>query len=288
LDDEWKDIVSELDRGEWVVKLSSKHTKPFLIRSNDFPIVKDVTDEQVQQYMEPILARLIPKRRVQMEKPKVILPKISSDAFQLLVDVNTHPFRGLTTRCRELGFSWRRIEAAKEELTRKRLVKKKEIKLRSNRPATFLMPTKLGLLFLKKSKQGINLWKHLANSSFEHRLYAVLVAYGFKNNGYRAYIEKSLRNGKKLDVLVLQGNKKIGIEIELDSTVNIEDKLEYLYEVDELAILAKDKNVLRVVEDKLAKKKSDKVSSHLLSRYLSELWSKVIPKRSGERRVSKI
>jgi hypothetical protein len=175
------------------------------------------------------------------------------------------------------------MEATKAEIIQKGLVKKKEVTFGSNRTAIFLTPTKLGLLLLKNSKQSTGLWERLANSSFEHRLYAVLVAYGFKNNGYNAFIEKTLNNGKRLDVLVFLNNRRIGIEIELDTTVDVQDKLEYLSEVDELVILAKDKRVLRAIERKLVI--SDNVTLHLLRHFLNELRSKIIPDGIGEKPV---
>ena len=52
LKEEEKDAVSALDRGEWIVKLSGRHTKPFMLKTEDFPVTRDVTDKRIAELMK--------------------------------------------------------------------------------------------------------------------------------------------------------------------------------------------------------------------------------------------
>jgi len=217
-----------------------------LAKTNDFPIPKDMTDEELKQRMQPFLEQLrnsmkivVPVRREKLiEQPKVVAPQISTDAWNLLVNVCKHPFMGIMSRCATLGFSARRIEKAIAELAEIKYVMPVQLPLGKYRPVKFLVPSNTALNLLSNVGQNASLWRRVGRVGFEHVLYSVLIAYSFRNRGLNASIEKELQSGRRLDVYV-EGKEKTGIEIEL-STFNIEEKIQGTEELDRLVILVKD------------------------------------------------
>jgi len=112
LSGEEREAITKLERGEWLVKLAGRYTKPFMIKSKDFPVRKDVSDEELRKIMKPVIEKLT--RICEVEKPeREVDLSLSEDAWKLLVHVNNCPFNGMVSRARKLGFSGRRIEKAK-------------------------------------------------------------------------------------------------------------------------------------------------------------------------------
>ena len=243
-DDQRKELAKIGERGYWLVKRAGE--EPFVVKTNDFPIPKDMTDEELKQRMQPFLEQLrnsmkivVPVRREKLiEQPKVVAPQISTDAWNLLVNVCKHPFMGIMSRCATLGFSARRIEKAIAELAEIKYVMPVQLPLGKYRPVKFLVPSNTALNLLSNVGQNASLWRRVGRVGFEHVLYSVLIAYSFRNRGLNASIEKELQSGRRLDVYV-EGKEKTGIEIEL-STFNIEEKIQGTEELDRLVILVKD------------------------------------------------
>ena len=61
LNEEEKEALSHLERGEWLVKLAGRYTRPFLIKTEDFPLPRNVSDEELAELMRPKLAMLYRK-----------------------------------------------------------------------------------------------------------------------------------------------------------------------------------------------------------------------------------
>jgi len=250
LTEEEREELSKIgERGFWLVKKAG--IKPFLIKSDDFPIPKDMSDEELKQRMSEFISELDASRKVTplpkkivLETPKVIPPQLSPDAWNVLVNVCEHPFLGIRSRCYRLKMSGRRIETAVEELVNRQLVVTHPMALGSFRPVKFLIPTNEALNLLRNVGHEASLWKKIGNVGFEHSLYQVLIAYSLRKKGYEATIEKKLASGRRLDVYCYDGKRKTGIEIEL-TTTNIEEKVEGIDELDSLVILVKDEESLR-------------------------------------------
>jgi hypothetical protein len=277
LSEEEKSVITKLECGEFLV--TKPGLKPFIIRSQKLekPLDKTITDKELKQRMQPVLAMLMKdvkpagfSKPTETQKPRTIkLPTISEDARLLLVNVNSHPFRGLSGRYKALRFSGRRAEKAKAELIQHDLAK--EVKVSIGKTAiTFLVPTGKALLLLKSLGENTELWKHIGRVGFEHRLYQVLIAYILKKLGYQTTIEKIL-GSVRIDVLAVNGKKKLGIEVELDRDVNVENKLKALNELDQLVIACKDQTVMESIRSKLNPTVPSKVRLCLVSRYLSEI-----------------
>jgi len=257
-DDEKDELAKIGERGYWLVKMAG--TKPFLVKSEDFPIPKDMTDEELRQRMADFLAELESSRKVApltqhqkvADQPKVIPPQLTADAWDLLVNVCEHPFMGIRSRCYSLKISGRRIETAMEELAERKLTAAMDIPLGRFRPVKFLILTDEALNLLANVKHDVSLWKKIGNVGFEHSLYQVLVAYAFRKKGWEAGIEKEIMKGRRLDVLIQQNGTKVGVEIEL-TTADIENKVMGIEKLDRLVFLVKDEQTKTSFQERITK-----------------------------------
>jgi len=289
LNDEERSAITKLECGEWLVKKPG--TKPFLLRSPDYRLEKDVTDEELEERMRPVLSKLnemvVPVRKSPERaiSTKPIIPRLSGDAEGLLFNVNVHPFKGLSNRYKMLGLSGRKAEAAKNELLRKGLVEEVGVVLGSHRPVKFLVISGPGLEYLRNTGRQTGLWDYIGHVSFEHRLYQVLVAYSFRNAGHQAYVEKDLGDGRRLDILVVRDERKIGIEVELNPNIDLRKILKSMKDLDELEILCKDKNVLEKVRDTVERvvypSLRKKMRLHVANEYLAKLRRYLKARKDG-------
>lgn len=267
LSDEEREAISKLEVGEWLIKLAGRYVKPFTIKSEDFPLEKNVSDEEVKARMKPLIERLYRKfgEGSRDEKPEA---KLSEDAWKLLENINSHPFSGISGRQRELGFSARRIERAKDELMMNGLIKRVEIPLTSRRPTSFLVLTSKALQILEAKGFDTGLWKHVGNVGFEHMLYQVLIRWQFKKLGYNAHVEVSL-NGRRIDVLAVKDGRKVGVEVELNAKISLREKLKVANELDELYIVTS-KKLFHEIRERLELPQS-RVRLYSIDKFLERL-----------------
>jgi DNA helicase HerA-like ATPase len=110
LDDEDRQELGKLgERGYWIVKRAGE--EPLVVRTDDFPIAKDMTDEELQERMDGFVQHLIElskqaapvvRHEKIVEEPKIVAPGLSADAWNVLVNVCEHPFFGIRSRCESL------------------------------------------------------------------------------------------------------------------------------------------------------------------------------------------
>jgi hypothetical protein len=248
LSEDERKAITKLERGEWLVKLAGRHVKPFLIRSEDFPLKKNVSDEELRQRMRPIIESLLRGNKERVEEVEEL--NLSEDSWRLLENINLHPFNGIVSRQKELGFSASRLEKAKEELISNGLVKQLNIPLSGRRPSLFLVLTAEALQVLEAKGFDTSIWKHVGNVGFEHMLYQALIRWEFKKLGYDAHIEARISEGRRIDVLAVKDGKKVGIEVELNANVDLRQKLNGIEGLDELYIVTR-KEAFNEVKSKL-------------------------------------
>lgn len=177
----------------------------------------------------------------------------------------------------------KRAEKAKGELIQHELAK--EVKVSIGKTAiTFLVPTEKALELLRSLGEKTELWKHIGRVGFEHRLYQVLIAYILKRLGYQTVIEKTL-GSVRIDVLAVNGREKLGIEVELDRDVNVENKLKVLNEIDQLIIACKGQAVMEAIRSKLNPGVPGKVRLCLVSQYISEIKRNISGSANGKSSV---
>jgi hypothetical protein len=242
LDDETTDCIHRLKRAHWIVRMSDGWTEPFLIHTPDYRVDKHVTDDEVLTRFVSVFGSYLqpPAESPNQQKPDVILPKLSDDAWTMLFDINAHPFRGamkgVSTRYHTLGLSSRKGKSAIDELLNKKLIRELPIPL-GGRPQKFHALTEPALTILDMKDADTRLWRHIGHMGYVHQLYTTLIAYVFKRVGYKTSIEKTLSNGRRIDILTIIDEKRVGIEVELGIAVDIQTKLQALDEIDELLIL---------------------------------------------------
>jgi len=287
LDDELKDCIHKLKRAQWIVRMSDGYTEPFLIETSDYPVERNVTDEEVLERLNSTFGKYlpkIPKEPTEEEtEPKIILPQLSDDAWSLLFDVNSHPFKGLTARYNDLNFSGRRAISAKEELIEKNLAIEIDVVLGGYRPVKFLVLTNLATNLLGNVGHDVRLWRHTGHMGFKHQLYTVLIAYTFRKAGFQSFIEKPMNNERRVDVLAIVEGKTIAVEVETGSNIDIQTKIKILDEIDELIIVSDSRSSL----EKVQTVKDDKVRLVYLPEYLRELKSNYSSKNSGNKYVKR-
>ncbi len=246
LEDEERKAIYKLKRGEWIVRMSDHHTEPFMIVTEDFHADKDVSDEAVEKRLLQMLPELKEPEEMKQLEPNQLLPFLSDDAKALILDVNRHPFRGISRRQILLGISGRRLELAKNELMKNSLVHEANVILGKSRPTKFLVPTDSGLQFLRTMGENADTWQFLGRMSFEHKLLQWLSAWAMKEAGYEVFREWDIGDGRRLDVCASRDGRRIGVEVQLNANLDSRKLLASLAKVDEIAIIT---NGNRVRED---------------------------------------
>ncbi|MDW8034029.1 MAG: DUF87 domain-containing protein [Nitrososphaerota archaeon] len=248
LSEEEREVITKLERGEWIVKLAGRYTKPFMIKTEDFPLKKNLSDEELTRRMQPVLEKLkFREKPTETKKDKVI--SLSEDAWKLLVNINAHPFNGIAGRAKELGFSPSRVEKAKNELLSKSFIVQVEISLSRRRPTSFLVLTASALSFLEARGIETKAWQYIGHVGFEHMLYAVLIKSSMQKLGYMAALEVSLGQ-RRIDVLAERNARKLAFEVELDASKDLHAKLDIAESVDVLYIVTS-KQLFTAVKEKL-------------------------------------
>jgi len=250
LNEEEREVISHLEQGEWLVKLAGRYTKPFMIKTEDFPLERDVSDEELKELMKTKLLELYRHERKDVVKAKEINDFwLSRDEWILLLDINNHPFYGLVERMKSLGFSAKRLERAKKGLLSKGLANEVEISLTGRRPRLFLILTEKSLRLLKSKEISTRLWDHIGNVGFEHTLFQVLISWYLRKIGYETKIEANVGK-RRVDILATDGKYKIGFEIELNPNASLEEKLKDLKMLDALLVVTR-KEDFHAIKEKI-------------------------------------
>jgi len=269
LSEEEREVITKLKRGEWLVKLAGRYVKPFTIKSLDFPLEKNVSDEELKQRMKTAIENLL--RKGGEEKTKEL--SLSEDSWKLLENINSHPFNGIVSRQKELGISATRLEKAKHELISNGLVKQLSISLSKRRPTSFLVLTDKALQILEAKGIDISVWKHVGNVGFEHMLYQVLIRWELKKLGYNAHVEVETSKGRRIDVLATKNGRKVGVEVELNVNVDLKQKLSEVENLDGLYIVTS-KEQFNEIREKLGGLPSN-VKLYSIDRFLENIGNLV-------------
>jgi hypothetical protein len=276
LTDEEASCIPKLQRGEWIVKLSDKYTRPFIITTSYHPMDKDVNDDEVTARARPHLDQFEETTAGSSQTDSTVL---SPDALNLLLNVNRYPLMHLTNRYRILGMLGKRGEEAKSELIRMKLVEEHEIPIGSFRPVKYLTPTTLGLEFLRGKVQKTDHWKAVGHVGFDHMLYQKLIGFYLREKGHSFVFEKDLGNGRRVDIFAIIDDKRVGIEVAQNSNIDVWQLLKAQQNLDELVIVCKDRNVLEMLEERIKGVAYpvvlSKIKLHLVTEYLSRLRSDV-------------
>lgn len=141
----------------------------------------------------------------------------------------------------------------------------------------FLVLTNLAIDMLRNVGHDVRLWRHTGHMGFRHQLYTVLIAYTFRKAGYQTYIEKLMNDERRIDVLAIVEGKTIAVEVEVGSSIDIQNKMKVLDKVDELIIVSDNRASLEIPI------KDERVRLVYLPDYLRELKSNYSSRVSGNK-----
>lgn len=282
-----QEALSKIPRGVWLMKKPGSDA--FLVKTEDYPLVKDVTTDELQERMKPILNKMIPneEKKVSTEQKlrEITVPELTQDAYDLLRDIARHPILGITGHAKSLKISIRRMERAKEQLLKRKLIEEKEVSFGISRPVKFLIPIDLGLQVLKDLGVNTRMLKHILTQgvSFEHVIYQVLISYAYRNLGYTTKIEHKVGN-RRVDVWVEGKGETIAVEVEISTIGGISDKLDIISIADRLVLVFKDRKGLeeskKVIERRLGSEVG-RIELRQVGQYLEELRGKKGSGRNG-------
>ena len=235
---------------------------------------KDVSDDELKQKMQAFIEKLKPKENAKnLEKVPIrqaSLLQIRTDTKALILDVNSHPFKGIVSRYKTLNLSGRKGDLARQELLDKNLVEQAEVKLGKYRPVKFLVLTSLGVEYLKNLGIETDLWGSIGRVGFRHRLYQVLCANSLKKLGYETHVEKTIE-GRRIDVLATKGDKSLAIEVQLNSDLDVDKILEIQNRFDDLLVLCDDEELLDGLTSILNEVGCHSTQTMLINQFLNNL-----------------
>lgn len=270
LDDEERGAISTLDRGEWLVKLSGRYTKPFLLKTDDYPIVRDITLEEVRKRMDPRLKELMTRQGTQTVQEEIPFGALSPEAWGLLKNINGNPFLKVRTRAKMLGFSGRKITEAGGELVKLLLVKPVHVAMQKGRPVTLFEITSSGQKLLAEQGEDVKKWDQVGHVGLKHLFYQALIAKAYRNKGYEVKLE-AVEGERRFDVLAWNKEERIGIEVEM-SWNEMDSKLKNAELVDTLIIVGEDEEMeLRVRKAVLQRGVGEKVRVMTILELMREL-----------------
>ncbi|MEM4409110.1 MAG: hypothetical protein QXI19_10255 [Candidatus Caldarchaeum sp.] len=215
LTQEQADFLYRLQPGQACGKTMGR--EPFLIVIPEFPIRKDVTDEEIARHMEKVLAGLEIVPRVPYE-PEVAQEKVERPAMRFLEHVAREPLLSITERFRALGLSAWAGEKVVQELLQAGMVRE-EVIHRGGRGgrAKYLELTPKGREALRQ--EGVEV-EVKGRGGIKHLYWQHKICKAFKSKGYYAAVEVPLGD-MFLDVLASdREGKRIGVQVvtgELDA-----------------------------------------------------------------------
>lgn len=260
---------------EAIVKINGRWLNPFVIQVTYHPIKKDVTNEDVKEFMTPILTKMneevIPrteyraildvKQREEERREAEARQKRREEAGQreaveratlneILLNIRKYPFKEQKERITmlDLGSSSSTTDKLFKELEATGLVNRHEISFgRGRGHKVFYEITEEGM-----EHAGMDDAEVPGSGSFLHRFWQHTIKNYFESKGFKAEIEK--RYGiKNVDVGVDMNGKKVAVEVEL-SPKNLKKNIERDFQEGcELIIVAvKSKRALKEFKEKIS------------------------------------
>jgi DNA helicase HerA-like ATPase len=266
LKEDQKEMLGKLNLGKAIVKLQGRWLSPFLIDIPLYPIQKgSVNDEKLRQLMTPYSARSVEKstqnelvRRFQVcpDKDKhisevnVMDSNIKNDLSiterEMLFDIYKNPGSGIVERYKRLHLSRRKGNNYKQSLILRQLIK--EIPIITKKGKILLVElTWTGKNILK----GIDANRTQRNRTGGaiHEFWKNIISSYYQSKGYMVFEEKPLSNGKTVDIVVENQDKKIAIEVETgnsDTISNLKKVIEAGF--DDILIIAVNEDVLTKIK----------------------------------------
>jgi Helicase HerA, central domain len=220
LNAEQRTCLNSLPMKTAIIKLAGGYTKPFMIHIPELQVDKNISNDEVEKHMQPILTELEPESpEVNVEQTPGSQSKptsqnqeqpstLSDNETALLWDIKNRPYIPATERQRSLNFTTYMAGKLYSELIEKGYLIEYEIKVNlRGRPQKFYELTKQGINLIGKQNLGAG------KGGFLHRFHQHRLKDVFERQGYKAVIEEC-KKGKCADLgLTDKSGKAIAVEI---------------------------------------------------------------------------
>lgn len=289
-------LAHYLEVGSAIVKLSDRYTRPFWIRTPLIKMDKDISDFELEEKMEPMIAELdvspvvMPERyeryigRLEGRRKTEREDEIPSIAEELLIDIFNNPYVPVTKRYESLGLSRKKGKAVKDYLIKNNFVTETNIKI-SNSISNFLILTRRGLEFCEEHGCKGNLWREITTGkvSFRHRFYQFLIKEYLTRDGWDVNLESQIDGNRRVDVEAIyrtDGETKRRIAIEVAVTkFEIQDLMKCINDgFDEVRVVCRDETARKRIESVInsfdGKKKRDSVVVQTINGLLNNMPQK--------------
>lgn len=251
LDKEQMESNFSLVPGQAIIRLAGRYDKPFLVQFIDYPLEKNISNEEVMQHMKPLLEKINAEHGFVQEqeiKPEEKHEEPTPDERIILSGIYSEPFLNINERCKKhkISTGFGRYNLI-ERLTKKlKLCDIVEINLGSRgRSPKFFVFTDAGFALIGKKNYKIN------RSNFEHSFWQNRIA-GHFEKFCKAETDKKL-NGKEIDVVLEIENGIIAIEVAMTSAYEKENIIRDIKAGCERVIVAcRNKKVLEEVKNIIA------------------------------------
>ena len=216
---EQRQALNSLPLKTAIVKMAGRYTEPFQIYIPELVVDKNITDIELESYMEDKLVALTPVTPPQPEQqaqPEQTLDNeknsvLTENENNLLQDIKNHPYIPATERLKSLNMTTYMGRKLYSELIAKDFIKEHEVKVNyQGRPQKFYELTNKGIEFIGKQNLGPG------KGGFVHRFHQHRLKMVFESQGYKVKIEE-FKNGKNADLGLTKGGKTIAIEIAMSA-----------------------------------------------------------------------
>lgn len=267
-----------LGKGLAVVRLSGRYMQPFAVQIPLFEIEKDVSDEEVQRHMEPILQTIpsTPRTDILQKLVEEQAKKRKEKAdrhIQLLKDIYLHPWLNVTQHYESVGVGSKIGTRLKKDLLRWRWIQ--EVKIRTGgrgKQPIVLSVTDIGMEKLRKA--GIRV-KRVGKGGAPSIWWAHRIAEHYKKKGCNVKIEGYAEGKSTVDVEVVDGNgKRTAIEIQMSTDHALENIIKDVQAgYDEVVIACEEESVLKGIRKKAEAELPDDVREKVKYQLLQEVLS---------------
>jgi hypothetical protein len=251
--------------GQAIIRLAGRYDKPFLVQFVDYPIEKNVSNEEVMQHMKPLLEKIDAEHGIG-KKQEIIEEKqeeVSPQERIILSYIYNEPFLNINERCKKhkISSGYGRYNLIKRFAEKLKLCEIIEVNLgKRGRNPQFFVLSDAGFDLIGNKDHKID------KSNFEHSFWQDRIAEHFKDCNPEK--EKNVK-GKKIDVALEHDGKLIAVEIAMTEAYEKQNIIRDLEAgCDEVIIACRNKKVLeevnKIIED-LKLKNSDKVRALLLT-----------------------
>jgi len=243
----FKKLISDEPSGvfEALVTMSGRWPMPFIIRVSPFAVEKKVSDQEIEERMEPLLEELgrnfvprteygliLAEKKKQEEEKKAEERKLRKEeaeqheAFEgnilikILTNIKDHPFIDQKTRIEMLGLGSSSSTTSRyfKELVARGYVTKCSIGLgRGKSTVTLYEITEKGMEFAKISRISIP-----GKGDFAHKYWQHTIKEFYQSLSYNAEIEKRF-GFKNVDIGFEMDGKRTAVEVELSPDHLIEN-----------------------------------------------------------------